>query len=100
MKDTPAIYQGKIVSKKNFRAFIYAPHGGQKLVNSWDEYEHHMETGLWFPTKEDAAAALMAVAPQEPDPIPVPQETDEVIEKPKNTKSRKGSDDGFLPKTR
>jgi len=98
MKDTPAIYLGKIVSKKNFRAFIHAPNGATKLVNSWDEYEAHMEKGLWFPTKEDAQEALASVAPKEPEPqVKAPEE---VIEKPKAQKAKKASDDGFLPKTR
>ncbi len=42
------MYLGRIVSKENFRAYIYSPDGSQKLVESWDEYEKHMETGLWL----------------------------------------------------
>lgn len=91
MKDTPAIYNGRIVSKKNFRAFIHAPNGSKKLVDSWDEYEKHMETGLWFPDAESAQCA--AIVPKEPEPEPV------VLEKPKASKTKK-VDDGFLPKTR
>lgn len=58
MKEAPAIYLGQIVSKNNFRVFIYAPDGSQKLVESWDSYEKHMETGLWFATREDATAPV------------------------------------------
>ena len=54
MKDATAIYLGQIVSKNNFRVFIYAPDGSQKLVESWDSFEKHMEKGLWFASKEDA----------------------------------------------
>lgn len=53
MKDAPAIYLARIVSKNNFRTFIYSHDGSQKLVESWDSYEKHMETGLWFATKEE-----------------------------------------------
>ena len=58
MKDAPAIYLGQIVSKNNFRVFIYAPDGSQKLVESWDSYEKHMESGLWFATREDAQESV------------------------------------------
>lgn len=52
MNNSPAIYLGKIVSKENFRVFIYAPDGSQKLVESWGEYQSHMQTGLWFAEKD------------------------------------------------
>lgn len=54
MKDAPAIYLGRIVDKKHFRTFIYSPIGDSKIVESWDEYEKHMATGLWFSTREEA----------------------------------------------
>jgi hypothetical protein len=57
MKGTPAIYLGRIVEKKHFRAFVYGPNGEKKLVNSWDEYELAMESGTWFATVEDAVAS-------------------------------------------
>lgn len=53
MKGVTAIYQGRIVSKKNFRTFIFASDGSQKLVESWDEYQAHMQTGVWFSSLED-----------------------------------------------
>ena len=56
MNNSPAFYLGKIVSKDNFRVFIYAPDGSQKLVESWSDYENHMQTGLWFALKENAVA--------------------------------------------
>ncbi len=55
MEGTPAIYLGRIVSKKNFRTFIFAPGGHQKLVESWDEFEASMQSGLWFATREEIA---------------------------------------------
>jgi hypothetical protein len=54
MDGVPANYKGRFVSKENFRTFIYAADGSQKLVTSWDEYEKHMETGIWFATRMDA----------------------------------------------
>lgn len=46
-----AIYLGNIVSKNNFRVFIYHADGDRKLVNSWDEYSAHMTLGTWFADK-------------------------------------------------
>lgn len=54
MDGKPAIYLGRIVSKENFRAFIYGASGTTRLVESWDEFESYMQTGLWFATKSDA----------------------------------------------
>jgi len=84
MEGIPATYLGKIVSKQNFRAFIYGPNESKKLVNSWDEYEAHMSSGMWFATRDE----VMSLA----------------VEKLKRLK--KGAvkavainkDDGFLPK--
>lgn len=54
MKGTPAVYLGRIVEKKHFRAFVYGPNGEKKLVESWDAFEACMESGLWFASTEDA----------------------------------------------
>jgi hypothetical protein len=72
MKDAPAIYLGQIVSKKNFRVFIYAPDGSQKLVESWDEYEKHMESGLWFATREHADLSKVTPASEKPKRVRKP----------------------------
>ncbi len=60
MQGAPANYLGKIVSKKNFRVFIYSVDGQEKLAESWDEFEKNMATGLWFPTVEDANEAALS----------------------------------------
>lgn len=52
MKGAPAIYLGRIVDKKNFRVFIYGVNGEKKLVESWDEFEAAMQSGIWFSSKE------------------------------------------------
>ena len=64
MKGTPAIYLGRIVEKKNFRAFIYAPNGDQRLVESWEEFEANMQSGLWFATSQDVKESLIAEKPK------------------------------------
>jgi len=58
MKEAPAIYLGKIIDKKNFRTFIYGPNGEKKLVESWDEFESSMQSGIWFATVEDALKTI------------------------------------------
>lgn len=58
MKDIPAIYLGRIVSKENFRAYIYGNNEQKKLVESWDEFESHMATGLWFASLSDLSESI------------------------------------------
>jgi hypothetical protein len=53
MKGVTAIYLGKIVDKKYFRTFVYNSNGEHKLVESWDEFESSMQSGIWFATPED-----------------------------------------------
>jgi hypothetical protein len=57
MKGTPAIYKGRIIDKKVFRAFVYGANGERKLVESWDAYEALMQTGIWFSSLKDVKAA-------------------------------------------
>ena len=47
------IYQGRLIPKAGFRAFIYSYDNSQKLVNSWEEYEKNIATSVWFSTKKD-----------------------------------------------
>lgn len=68
MKGTPAIYLGRIVEKKNFRTFIYGANGERKLVNSWDEFESSMQTGIWFTTIEEAEASKTIAEDAKPKP--------------------------------
>jgi hypothetical protein len=53
MKGTPAIYLGRIVDKTNFRVFIYGANGEKKLVESWDDFEASMQSGIWFTTADE-----------------------------------------------
>lgn len=54
MKGTPATYLGRIVDKEKFRTFVYGAKGEKRLVESWDEYEAAMESGIWFATVPEA----------------------------------------------
>jgi hypothetical protein len=56
MKGTPAIYLGRIVEKKHFRAFVHGSNGEKKLVESWEAFEAAMQSGIWFASLEDAQA--------------------------------------------
>lgn len=66
MEGTPAIYLGRIVEKKNFRAFIYGVNGEKRLAESWEEFEANMESGVWFATLEDALASKAIVEDDKP----------------------------------
>lgn len=57
MQGKPAIYLGRIVSKENFRVFVYGSNDEKKLVKSWDEFEANMQTGIWFASVEDVKAS-------------------------------------------
>lgn len=70
MDGVPANYLGRLVSKEHFRAFIYAPDGTKRLVESWAEFEANMQTGIWFATAADATASLAPVA-EAPKPRPL-----------------------------
>lgn len=58
MSDHTAVYLGRVIPTKNFRAFIYSANGDQKLVNTWREFESHISTGLWFDTQENAKVTI------------------------------------------
>lgn len=45
-------YQGRWVSKQNFRVFVYNS-SAQKLVNSYEEYEKLIHDGSWYSSKEE-----------------------------------------------
>jgi hypothetical protein len=91
MDGIPAMYLGRIVPKEGFRTNIYAPNGSQKIVESWEEFESHMESGTWFASKEDAKACVVSIAPD----IKVEREAMK-----KDKISGKKKDEDFLPKAR
>ena len=52
MDNEHVLYLGRVVPKKNFRTYIYGTDGLSHLVNSWQEFEEHISTGVWFDTLE------------------------------------------------
>lgn len=61
MQNEYVVYLNRTIPKAGFRAFIYSFDNVEKLVNSWDEYEKNISTGVWFSTK----AAVPAKKPFE-----------------------------------
>ena len=99
MKGAPAVYLGKIVDKNHFRVFVYAVDGSQKLVESWDDFEHCMESGLWFATKEDASSRVPVEKPKRSSPKkPVEEKAEAEEVKSMNLEDHVVKDDDFLPK--
>ena len=52
MQGEMVIYNGRAVPKHNFRAFVFNTIGEKKLMDSYAEYEEHITSGVWYPTKE------------------------------------------------
>lgn len=50
------LYDGRIIPKAGFRAYIYSYDAVEKLVNSWQEYESNIATGVWFSHKDKVPA--------------------------------------------
>lgn len=57
MTGPTVIYDNRVIPKAGFRAFIYGANGETKLVNSWEEFEAYVQTGVWFPNMEALNAA-------------------------------------------
>ena len=71
------IYNGRPVAKEDFRTFIYGLNKEKKLVNTWDEFETHISSGLWFARAEDVISKPITKARQkkkEPESEPKAQE--------------------------
>jgi hypothetical protein len=49
------MYLGRWVDKKTFRAFVYGE-SGQKLANSYTEYEDLIASGIWYAEKPIVAS--------------------------------------------
>ncbi len=50
--DDQVMYQGKWVIRKHFRVYIYNA-SAKKLVNSYDEFEREIASGLWFASQDE-----------------------------------------------
>ena len=46
-------YQGRQVPRKGFRVFVYGKNDTKKLVNSFDEFESHIQSGNWYERIEE-----------------------------------------------
>lgn len=100
--DADAIYLGKRISRENFRAYIYGADGARKLVDSWDAFTKHMETGLWFDSLDKVPAPEVVV--EKPKrvrkPAAKPVTAVEILEADEGVEivDDEPLDDGFLPK--
>lgn len=67
------VYQGRNVPKDDFRVFVYGVNGAQKVVESWEEYQREISSGVWHSEKSKVAEkkAQPAQAAQ-PKPQTVP----------------------------
>lgn len=64
MKNEPMVkYDGRLVPQAGFRTFIYGANGETKLVNSWEEFQRHIETAIWF---SDLKTAIQMMEKQKP----------------------------------
>jgi hypothetical protein len=53
MQQGSVFYNGRHVPIDGFRTYIYGNAGQKKLVNSWDEFQAHVSTGMWFALKNE-----------------------------------------------
>lgn len=50
--DGQVLYLGRWVPRDSFRVFVYNT-SGQKLCNSYDEYQKLISSGTWWAEKQD-----------------------------------------------
>ncbi len=50
LNNQQVLYLGRWVNKEHFRTFVYNEKG-QRLANSYDEFEELIGSGLWFAEK-------------------------------------------------
>jgi hypothetical protein len=53
MQGPTVLYDGRVVPQKGFRAWIYSFDGKTKLVESWEEFQKEISSGVWFVRKAD-----------------------------------------------
>lgn len=53
MSDEMVKYDDRYVPKQGFRAYIYGYDNQKLLVNSWEEYQKEISSGLWYPKISD-----------------------------------------------
>lgn len=52
------LYQGRLVDRDTFRAFVYDAEGTQVLAQNYDEYQKLVGSGIWFSTQAEAIKTL------------------------------------------
>jgi hypothetical protein len=72
-------YLGRTICCDDFRAWIYGKNDTTKLVNSWDEFQEHINSGKWYASKEDLERES---APKPTEPVEV------IVVKPRTKKRR------------
>lgn len=55
-QEPQVLYLGRWINKSTFRAFVYNE-DGEKLANSYAEYESLIASGLWLAEKLDAPSS-------------------------------------------
>lgn len=75
MKGQTVFYLGRPIQKEHFRTFIYDANDNKKCVESWQEFEEEMASGIWFDTLEKAQEAKESIrlAKEEEEKIVVPK---------------------------
>lgn len=58
------VYEGRKVPKDNFRAFVYGTDNKRKLVESYEQFEEAMASGIWFATN-DEVHAIASIKPKD-----------------------------------
>lgn len=53
MADEMIQYDGRYVPKAGFRVYIYGYDNKKLLVNSWEEYQEKISSGIWYPKISD-----------------------------------------------
>lgn len=45
-------YLGRTVLRENFRTYVYGQDSQKKLVNSWNQFQEAIGSGLWHAEKQ------------------------------------------------
>ncbi len=56
MEAAKALYLGRNIEKRNFRTYVYGANGEKRLVESWEEFEASIQSGVWFISLDDSKA--------------------------------------------
>lgn len=74
-------YQGRMVKRHPFRAFIYSLDGKRKLVESYEDFQNALGSGLWF-------ESLDAIKSLNESQITAKEVIDEIVEEKATSNSK------------